>query len=498
MHKPPNVLWIMSDQHHAECWEGGGRPNVRTPHLAELARTGIVYERAYCNNPICGPSRACFLTGQYAGNHGITGNSVQDFQGEADHNLGKHFREAGYETAMIGKAHLPAKWIREGFDHVRLCDLADSEPDDPRSVAYFDYLVRNGLGDAYDLGSLPPEHPGSSMRAFTSDIPLEHSVEVWTGNEGVDFLKNRDPDKPFFVQMSFQRPHDPYSPSPESEGMYNPDELELPGNVNEIWEQHFAGKPAFQREYVENTMRGYPYVPSDVADLKRQLAAYYTLITIIDEQIGRVIAELDKQGIIDETIIVYHADHGDFAGEHGLMLKNMGIYEAIHRIPFILRYPGCQPGRQTGLVESVDLFPTLCALAGLPLPGTLDGKVIAGDNATSSNQVICEWDWGRSPQSRTAAVRTPTHRLVYYRDAPEDGELYHTAEDPEEVHNRYHDDAVRSVRDDLQQRLLNHLLSANRRLDIPHDQAVFHGSRSISKRIQKHFEKWSEVSAELV
>jgi arylsulfatase A-like enzyme len=419
---------------------------------------------------------------------------VQAFSGTADHNLAQYFREAGYHTALIGKAHLPGQWVRDGFEYHRFCDVSDAGPDDPRSIAYFDYLVGQGLADNYDLGALPSEHPGGNMRAFTSALPLAHSVETWTGNEGVRFLQDRDPNRPFFLQLSFQRPHDPYAPSEESLGMYNPADLELPVSAQEIYEKEFQGKPLFQREWVQGRTGGYPYVPQDEADLRRQLAHYYTLISVIDEQIGRVLATLREQGIENDTIVVYHADHGDFAGEHGLMLKNLGIYEAIHRIPFILRYPGGPSGqRQNGMVESVDLFPTLCHLAGLNIPGGLDGKVIAGPDASFSDLIVCEWDWYSEPQSRVAAVRSQTHRLVYYRDAPEDGELYDLVNDPEEVNNLYSQPSVQPLREALTRHLLNHLLSAKRRLGTDHDLAVPQESPSLTRRVFKLHEKWSTV-----
>ena len=137
----------------------------------------------------------------------------------------------------------------------------------------------------------------------------------------------------------------------------------------------------------------------DEDELRRQLTHYYALVTIIDEEIGRVIEHLREQGELDDTVIVYVADHGDFAGDHGLMQKNFGIYESIHRVPFILAYPGCPAGREVAeLVESVDLYPTLCGLMDLDVPEGIEGRslvpVIEGEEP-GKDAAICEWSWTR-------------------------------------------------------------------------------------------------------
>ena len=275
---------------------------------------------------------------------------------------------------------------------------------------------------------------------------------------------------------------------------YEACKLTLPPTADEVEVRRFEGKPKYQQDYVNETQKGYPYVPNDSEDLKRQLAHYYTLISVIDAQIGRIMDWLKAAGIEEETIVVYHADHGDFAGEHGLMLKNLGIYEAIHRIPFILRYPGCHAGRESGMIESVDLFPTLCALAGLPLPAGLDGRCVAGVDAEFSKSVICEWDWGKAPQSRVIAVRLEKYRFVYYMEAADDGELYDLEQDPGEIHNLYDSSSMKQVREKMLQIALSHLLSGVRRLGIDHDRAIARLSPpGLTRRVFKHGVKWSSV-----
>ncbi|MBI4977393.1 MAG: sulfatase-like hydrolase/transferase [Spirochaetes bacterium] len=206
--------------------------------------------------------------------------------------------------------------------------------------------------------------------------PYEHSIERYTGNETLRFLDERDTERPFFIHMSFQRPHAPIAPSKAHFGLYDPKRLTLPEGSSDLFRNGFAGKPRFMIEHIERHGT-YPLAKDETA-LRRCLASYYALITAIDGEIGRVLDHLTESGDIENTIIFYTADHGDFAGEHGLFHKNFGIYESIHRIPFLLSRPGGpRGGRFDGLVESVDLYPTLCELAGIPLPAGRDGTPLS-------------------------------------------------------------------------------------------------------------------------
>ena len=423
LRKPPNVLWLMSDQHHAGAMSCAGHPDVHTPHLDALAGEGTRFGAAYCNNPICGPSRATFFTGQHPHTHGVTGNAIFDYTKTQPPNVARYFREHGYQTALIGKAHLPKAWVKSGFGHIRYSDLTDAERSDPCTCHYFAHLLRHGLADAYDHGKLPEGHPGANLRAFTSDIPLAHSLETWTGDEACSFLDYRDHSRPFFLKVSFQRPHDPHALSPESLGRIDPESLTLPENIADYFERKFADKPEFMREYVAASVEGYPYRPHDEADLRRQLAYYLTLVELIDEQIGRIVARLKKSGEWENTVVVYTADHGDFAGEHGLMLKNLGIYEPIHRIPLIVRWPDAPTSVCDAIVESVDFAPTLCAAVGLPpMPDTegRDVRPVAEGEESGLEHVVCEWDFvpeGKAQFSLCAAAPTawcfiPTRRTI--------------------------------------------------------------------------------------
>ena len=291
--------------------------------------------------------------------------------------------------------------------------------------------------------------------------------------------------------MSFQRPHSPIAPSSDHFNMYDPDEIELPDNAVDWLENEFAGKPAVLRDRL---LRGssYPLADKDPARLKRVLASYYALITVIDSEIGRVLDYLEESGQLENTVVFYTADHGDFAGEHGLFHKNFGLYESITKIPFLMSWPGGPQGVQDHeLTESVDLFPTLCSLCDVPLPHGREGVDVSARNAAGSSDgpsagapadvsaaatkdaAFTEWEWADRDIS---AVRTKEYRLVYYRGEGE-GELYDHRSDPGELHNLWSDAEHAAVRHELLMRLLDFTLGYERQSDSESDRREKHADR---------------------
>jgi arylsulfatase A-like enzyme len=496
-HRRPNVLWLMSDQHNAACMGHAGR-RVRTPALDSLAARGLRFTNAFCNNPICAPSRLSYITGRYPHSHRFLGNDNFDYPERNPSTLPALARRHGYQTALVGKAHMIRAWDEEGFEHIRYCDLCDADRDDPLSNHYFRYLVEQGLGDKYDYGTLPPDHPGKGSHWFVSEIPHAHSIEVWTGDESLAFLRSRDRRRPFFLQMTFQRPHAPLSPSPERADMYPPEEVDVPENARDLFERQFATKPRFQRDHVARRA-AYPYVPCDEAELRRHLSHYYALITIIDEQIGRVLDYLRAEGELEHTIVCYVADHGDFAGDHGLMQKNLGIYESIHRVPFLLAYPGAPAGREvTDLVESVDLYPTLCTLMDLAAPDIVEGRSLApaadgSERAPTKEAVICEWS-RPTPVTMTHAIRTPDFRLVYYGHGA-DGELYDRRADPGEMENVWSDPEYAAIRLNLTEQLLDHVMRYEKKTEVASDRRQEARTRNAPTRLlHKGMKRWSDLA----
>ncbi len=318
-------------------------------------------------------------------------------------------------------------WDWRSFEHIRYCDLCDADQPDVLSNHYFKYLVDNGLGDAYEdsSGSLP----GVDIDYGQANLPYRHSHEAWTGNESVKFLENRDVGRPFFLFTSFERPHPTWRVAEEIFNDYAADEIQLPASAVDAFENDFAGKPDHIRLAMQKRRK--------TEEMTRKcIACYYALITAIDGEIGRILECLRQRGELDNTIIIYTSDHGDLAGEHGLIRKNIGIYEPVHRIPFLIHAPGIKPAVDgETMVESIDLYPTVCELCGLEVPDSVEGRSFVAalkDGRGGRERALCEW--APSHNERIHAIRTRDWRLVHYC-RQRTGELYHCAEDPGELRN---------------------------------------------------------------
>jgi choline-sulfatase/uncharacterized sulfatase len=493
MNPRPNILFLMSDQHNAACAGFAGHPTVCTPNLDALARQGVRFNHAYCNNPICSPSRICFITGQYAHTHGFLGNNNTEWpHGNLD-TLGAVFRRHGYQTAMIGKDHTIRRWDEEAYEHIRYVDLTDAHPSDPRTCHYFQYLVDQGVADLYEDGTLPPDHENNIKGCAIARLPYEHTNEHYTGEESLKFLQNRDRRRPFYLQMSFERPHPNWMPSPEHADLYSAADIQLGPDASDWWEHQWAGRPQFIRDQVAALMKG-----KSREDFKKMLAHQFALITVIDMEIGRVLDHLRQTGEIDNTIIIYTADHGDFAGDHGICNKNIGIYESIQRIPLLLRYPGGpQAEARDGIVESIDLFPTLCELADVPVPQTCEGRSFLSHALGKSRgkpQALCEWDFPQ-PQRFFNALRTDQYRLVYY-DHDRGGELYDHQSDPHEMHNLWEDPDHQSIRLRLMEQLFDRVNRYRRNTDFDADRRQATANRlTPTFLIHKNCGKWSDIAS---
>ena len=443
--KRPNILFLLSDQHNARCMSCTGEPLLRTPHMDRLAQEGVRFSGAYSASAHCGPSRVSCLTGMYEHFHRRHNNTDEP----PDHlnPITSLLKPAGYQTAIIGKGHLGVRWPRHEFDYCRFSTVTDALPDDPLSWDYFRSLVEAGVADQYDMSIKHKRHPEC---AHTSPLPVEHSVEVWCGNESVQYLRQREVDKPFFALISFERPHDPLSVPVPYDRMYDLEEVAVPANATDT----FEGKSERQQKAKRGELV-YPYRPKDEAHLRKCIAHYYGLVTLIDEQIGRILQELEDQGILEDTIVVYTADHGDFAGEHGLIWKNLGFYESIHHVPLIMRYPAALPQGQVfdGFVESVDLYPTWTDLLGLPTPNTVQGRslvpALQGKQVWTKQAALCE----HVKAYHHMSMRTRNFRITVDVTGDE-SELYDHRTDPGELYNCWSDPAYR----DLRERLLIDLL----------------------------------------
>lgn len=440
MKKKPNILFIMTDQHRFECLGCHGDPVVKTPNIDRLSADGVDFQRCYSQSAICMPSRVSAFTGQYLHTHGIQQNSGHA-QLTGLTTLPNVLKQHGYQTATVGKTHGgPSGPL--GFEYVRICG--------GESVgevnSYHAYLEEHGLAEK------GKDQAFKAYDAFESAIPYEHTLEAWTANESLKFLDQRDPEKPFMLWMSFERPHAPTCVPPDNPFPYDPAAIELPPH-----DERFYTKPDTRRPGCENAWNVFN---TGEKKMRQALANYYSLISMIDDQVGRVIRRLEESGEMENTLIIFTADHGEFAGEYGQFGKNTATFDVLYRIPFIWYWKG-KTGRDRiyELVELIDFMPTILELTGIEIPRTVQGASLA--NAVLGSPLRCGIPWDgkdavffETPFIKT--VRTKTHKLsIGHKGARRSwGQLYDVVNDPRETDNLYGRPEYQWIQQKLEQRLL--------------------------------------------
>jgi choline-sulfatase len=411
MRERPNVLLILADEHSPlELGVNGGRL-VRTPHLDALAARGVNFEAAYCQGPMCVPSRLSFLTGRYCWRIGAWSNATAVPAGETS--LAQFLAGHGYRTAAIGKMHFLGDDPFWGFQYRPYGDfLGDSHQPDPLRVA--------------------PRH--TLLPVGPSEIPEELMQETLVTQLGLEYLRAHDGRQPFFLMLSYNRPHFPVCPPPRYWELYYPDAGDLPALG--------PGFPDRLHPWMQFHRRFYGLDRWTEEDFRRFRAGYRACVAFVDEHVGRVLATLDEHGLRSDTVVLYFSDHGDMNGEHGMMRKG-NFYEPAVRVPLILSRPGVLPEgkRIADVVELTDVFPTVAELAGLPVPAGLDGTslvplVRAGDTAGRKEYAISE-SYTHGVPGPMRMLRLGPWKYNLYLDATPS--LFNLREDPGELRDRIGD-----------------------------------------------------------
>ena len=462
----PNILFIVSDQHNAKVTGYSGHPDVRTPHLDRMATEGVLCRNAITQNPICTPSRVSFLSGQYCHNHGYYGLSGRNPQGLP--NIFGHFRPHGYLTAALGKIHCPEYWVEDQCDIFHdTCHTSVGG----RSQEYEAFLTERGKLELEDHGALPEwgARGRQTMEGRPSPLTFDESQEGWIAHKAVSIMRDaQSRGRPFLIHCSLPRPHQCTAPSPEFWGLYAQDRITLPPNAD----HDMQGKAPHMRETVARWRRGdwtlYEPHGFEAGRLRKQ-HGYLGAVSQVDAAVGVMLDAVRDLGLAENTIVIYTADHGDYASEFGIMEKAPGICsDAITRVPMIWwSPPRFAAGKAVNsIVELVDISATLCAQAGLPAMETSDGKDISpllqGQETEIHAFGMTEFAWSKS-------IRKGHFRLVYYppRMFPQEypagfGELYDLHADPYEITNLYPDPAYREVVQELQTDLLHFMMETLR------------------------------------
>ncbi|MGF1449028.1 MAG: sulfatase [Opitutales bacterium] len=483
---PTNILLITSDQQH---WNTLGciNPEVHTPNLDRLAAQGTRFDRAYCPDPTCTPTRASILTGQWPSQHGAW--SLGTKLPESAHVVGDDFHAAGYDTGLIGKAHFqPLKGTEQfpslecyptlqdldfwrsyegpfyGFRHF---ELARNHTDEGHVGQHYAlWMESKGLKDWREHFSQPGGTRAQSQTHKWS-IPEQYHYNTWIAERTNARLQHcHDNAKPFFFWASFFDPHPSYLVPEPWDTMYDPATLTVPEAVAG---EHDRASPLVQLTQTQNPdfdflqeaggswTHGCSSHLHTKEALAKDIAVYYGMMSCMDKYIGQILDKLDALGLTDNTLVVFTSDHGHYYGHHGLIAKGPFHYEDGVRVPFIARWPKQIAAGQTSnaLQSLVDLPVTFLKAAGLKVPYHMAGR----------DQLPC-WTDGEAVRTHTSVEfhHQPTtlnlrtwvdqrYKLTVYYNQPY-GELYDLESDPGEINNLWDDPAHAALREELTRKLL--------------------------------------------
>ena len=440
-----------------DCLSVLNHPVVQTPNLDSLARKGVLFKQTYSATPVCIPARAAIMTGLTQRSHGRVG-----YQDNVPWNyevmLPGEFAKAGYHTQCIGKLHVyPSRslcgfhnvLLHDGWMHYRNKKTVAREHWD--TVDDYTVWLRQQAGSEVDVMT-PGLHWNSSTTARPWHLREELHPTNWVVTQSIDFLRRRDPLKPFFLWMSFVSPHPPLNPPQIYFDQYN--QASIPDPPIGDW----ADKVDSDKNGLDlTTFRGVVQKNR----LKRARAAYYALITHIDEQIGRFLLALNEYGLAEETVILFTSDHGEMLGDHNLFRKGLP-YEGSTKVPFILTdlsgHLGLKPGSTVDeSVEMRDILPTLLHAADIPIPDCVEGESVLplcrGEDAVWREYIHGEHCFG--PYSNHY-ITNGIEKYIWFSQTGEE-QFFDLQQDPFELQNMAGEDRYTERIQLCRQRLVKEL-----------------------------------------
>ncbi|MGI9476780.1 MAG: sulfatase family protein [Hyphomicrobiaceae bacterium] len=459
MTKKPNILWYCTDQQRWDTIACLGNPHINTPELDKFCEAGTAFNNAYCQSPICTPSRASFLTGRYPATTHVHRNGNAGFP-DSETLVTKMFADAGYDCGLVGKLHLTsAKGVEERTDdgyrffawsHHPLPNL------EPEHHAYHQWLEKEKGVDPHALYD--------SVTGFCGPgVPSELHQTTWVTETAIRFVEQQR-DGPWMLTLNPFDPHPPFDPPPSYLERYDPSKLPPPlFRPSDIEHQRRFRSLAQQTLDAMDPSGDMPeavakeerlstaYSPPKQFNGQAVKAAYYAMIELIDHEFGRLLRALDAMGELDNTLVVYHSDHGEMLGDHGLLYKGCRFFEGLVHVPLIFAWPGRieQNLRSDALVELVDIAPTLLEAVGLSIPPGMQGKslwpLLTGEVGPDHHKdhVVSEFNDALG----SAAIPTPSHGSMVYDGRMKHivyhgtglGELYDLEADPGEFDNLFDD-----------------------------------------------------------
>ena len=456
----PHVLIIMSDQQRADCAGYAGHPLLRTPAMDRIAGEGTNFTHAMTPAPLCMPARASFSTGTYPHNHSTWANRGllrRDLP-----TLFNCFGDAGYDTALIGKAHLFAQSeinVRAFEPVMRGYGIAESvEVNGPRGTYQHDNneltadWKRKGLYARYRADYEDRMRDARVVRA--SALPVDEHIDGWVGRRAVELIDGHAGTRPLFLFVGFPGPHEPWDAPGEYATMYAPEATPpaLPRPAT-------TALPEYARKLMDHLERGKRIEEMTAEHVRAIRANYYGKISLVDHWCGEILAAYRRRGLLDDLLVVFCSDHGEMLGDHGRLFKNT-FHEAGLRVPLVFRWPDRIPaGKQShSLIELTDVMPTLLDLVALPTPSSCLGRsarpVLEDPGRRHRSEVLSEVAW---VGTRTTMVRTERHKYAV-DGAGRPFMLYDLEQDPDEQTNLVGTPAGAELEGALRDLLLRRLL----------------------------------------
>ena len=442
----PNILLLMADQFRGDCLGCDGNKVIKTPNLDRIAREGAHFVHGYSSTPTCTPARAALLTGLSPWHHGMIGYGgvAKKYPFE----LPSAMNDAGYYTFVIGKCHYSPQRNLHGFQGALLDESGRAHT--PGFVSdYRKWFKEQAPGkdpDATGIG-------WNDYRSKQYALPEELHPTRWTGDRAVDFISTYDKKEPFMLKVSFARPHSPYDPPKRFWEMYKDEDMPAP-HIGR-WASKFAKGDS------ENFTSWHGDMGMDQA--KRSRRGYYGSITFIDEEIGKILKALEDKGQLDNTLIVFIADHGDMMMDHYHWRKSYP-YEGSARIPYLIRWPkSIQAKRGIKIeqpVEIRDILPTFLDAAGAKSPGDLDGKslldLVRGKTSGWREYIDLEHGVCYAPENHWNALTDGRWKYIY---SAFDGsqQLFNLDKDPGELDDLAQDAAHAGELKKWRGRMVKHL-----------------------------------------
>ncbi len=440
MNTQPNLIFLMPDQLRADFLGCYGADFLETPNIDRLSAEGHCYTQCYSEHPICVPARTALLTGLHGFKTGVLDNGQflrPDYRDMGLQTWPEMLNAAGYFTAAIGKMHFYPWDARMGFQFRSIAE-------DKRWIHirddYYHHLREHDHRKYHGN-----EHPGyfEDKGAVINLLPWEHTIDRFVGREACHFIDRYGSDGPFAMMVGFPGPHCPYDPTPEF--LDNLDPEAMPPAVSAT-----AAGETLRQQNVDGNRRpwnGVDYGEFDPDQVRRVRTHYAGSVQQIDYEIGQILATLERRGLLDNTIIIFSADHGDYLGDHGMIGKGTFFESSIH-VPMIVRIPG-KAGETVhdDLVTLTDVTSTLLALGGCDVPTYMDSRPLPGLGLTEKRlqhagrqQIVGATQGGWW-------VDDGQWRLCKYSTG--DSFLFNRSEDPDEQDNRYGDPDCQSVRERL-------------------------------------------------